>query len=288
MIRATPTGITVTVSGPAVYLDNWAFIELAKKDPTRRRRFIDIVHSGVDLLFSVTNAAELSGPQGQSADAVKGFLDDIGPHWFPARMDATEVVKRELKGESKESACVDEKFFKSYVADQLRPYTAGSGKVIEASDSLFRLGAMLDRVGPQRESISTTSVQFDELVRNKMSGVHKRCKSDPAFLDKKFPLLSFDAARPASFVYFNLLRVMALDANSLKKGDGMDFCHAVIACAFSSFAALDTQWKRRVASLPPNRLARIYSPLELDQMVTDMESWLRSNRVSEPMRMAGG
>jgi len=66
-----------------------------------------------------------------------------------------------------------------------------------------------------------------------------------------------------------------LEANSLKKGDGMDFCHAVIACALSSFAALDTHWKRRFASLPPNRLARVYSPLELDQMVTDMELWLK-------------
>jgi hypothetical protein len=62
-----------------------------------------------------------------------------------------------------------------------------------------------------------------------------------------------------------------VEANSLKKGDGMDFCHAVIACAFSIFAAPDTHWKRRFACLPLNRLARVYSPLEVDQMVTDME-----------------
>jgi hypothetical protein len=166
MIRVTSTGLNVSVSGPVVYLDNWAFIELAKKDPSRRRRFIDAVHSGVDLLF-------------------------------------------------------------------------------------------------------------DELLKNKMSVVRDRCKRDPALFDQKFPLISFNPARPACFVYFNLLRAMAVEANSLKKGDGMDFCHAVVACAFSSFAALDTQWKRRVASLPPNRLARIYSPLELDQMVADMELWLR-------------
>jgi hypothetical protein len=84
MIRVTSTGLNVNVSGPVVYLDNWAFIELAKKDPSRRRRFIDAVHSGVDLLFSVTNAAGLSGPQGRSAEAVKAFLDEIGPRWFPA------------------------------------------------------------------------------------------------------------------------------------------------------------------------------------------------------------
>jgi hypothetical protein len=71
--------------------------------------------------------------------------------------------------------------------------------------------------------------------------------------------------------------MMTIETKVLKKGDGMDFCHTVIACAFSGFAALDTQWKRRVESLPPNPLARIYSPLELDQMVTDMESWIKDH-----------
>ena len=63
MIQVTSAGLQVSVSGAVVYLDNWAVIELAKKDPSRRSRFIDIVHSGIDVLFSVTNAAELSGPQ---------------------------------------------------------------------------------------------------------------------------------------------------------------------------------------------------------------------------------
>ena len=113
------------------------------------------------------------------------------------------------------------------------------------------------------------------MVKTKMSSIHEACKRDSAFLDREFPLMPFHPGRRASFVYLNLLRVMAIEAHSLKKGDGMDFCHAVIASAFSSFAALDTQWKRRIASLPPNRLARIYAPQELNQMITDMEVWLK-------------
>ncbi len=105
-----------------------------------------------------------------------------------------------------------------------------------------------------------------------MSAVCALSKRDPLLLDKKFPWIPFNSARPACFAYFNLLRVMAVEANSLKKGDGMDFCHTVMASAFASFATLDKHWKRRVESLPkPNRLARIYGPSELDQMVTDME-----------------
>lgn len=71
---------------------------------------------------------------------------------------------------------------------------------------------------------------------------------------------------------------MVVEDNPLKKGDWMDFCHAVVACAFASFATLDKHWKRRVEGLPkPNRIARVYSAAELDAMVTEMESWVSRN-----------
>jgi hypothetical protein len=114
-----------------------------------------------------------------------------------------------------------------------------------------------------------------------MNTVRDRSKQDPAGFDRAFPLVPFHPTRRAFFVYRNFLRIMAMDANSLKKGDGMDFCHAVMACAFGSFATLDKRWKGRAESLPkPNHLARIYCPLELDQMVTDMEWWLKHRAAS--------
>jgi len=269
--------LNASARGPVVYLDNWAFINLAKGDAWRRQRFLSAVHSGVDLLFSVTNAAELSGPQGRSSHAIRAFLDEIGPRWFPAKHDPIEVIKCEIEGKRPDACCVDQHFLKSYVADRLRSYEPGCGNVIDLSSDFFRLGPILDRVGPQRASIYETSAEFDELLKSRMSAVHALSKRDPLLLDKKFPRIPFNAARPACFVYFNLLRIMAIEARCLKKGDGMDFCHAVVACAFASFATLDTRWKHRVASLPtPNRIARIYGPAELDQMVTDMESWART------------
>jgi hypothetical protein len=287
MIRATANAdgplftINASVSGGGVSLDNWAFINLAKGDPSRRQRFLSAIHSGIEVLFSVTNAAELSGPQGRSADVVRAFLDEIGPHWFPAKHDVTEVIKLEMEGKSPDAVCIDGDFLKSYVADRLRPYTPGCGNVIDLSGDFFRLGALLDRVGPQRESIYESSARFDELLKNKMTAVSALSKRDSLLLDKQFPWIPFDSARPACFVYFNLFRIMAADASSLKKGDGMDFCHTVMATAFASFATLDKQWKRRVDSLPkPNRLARIYGPSELDQMVTDMESWVAHRAAS--------
>lgn len=59
----SPLTAHAAVRGLAIYLDNWAIGELAEGDSSRRQRFIAALHSGyADLMFSVTNAAELSGP----------------------------------------------------------------------------------------------------------------------------------------------------------------------------------------------------------------------------------
>jgi len=53
------------VEGVAIYLDNFAIIDLAKGDPARRARFVRAIRDGgAELLFSVGNAVELLGPEG--------------------------------------------------------------------------------------------------------------------------------------------------------------------------------------------------------------------------------
>ena len=55
-----------SVNGLAVFLDLFAIKELAKGNPDRRARFIATLDRGVEVMFCVSNAAELSGPQGPS------------------------------------------------------------------------------------------------------------------------------------------------------------------------------------------------------------------------------
>jgi hypothetical protein len=271
--------LNASVNGTVIYLDTWAFIRLAKEDPSRRKRFIDAVHRGADILFSVTNAAELSGPKEDSAEAVKTFLDEIGPHWFPARLNPIEAVNLEIRGEDPGKVCVDEEFFKSYVADRLRDYSPGSGRVIHPTAELFSLAPIVDRLGLQRDSISDTAAQFDKMLKDKLTAARRKSKRDPSF---NFKSVSFDPARPACFVFFNLLQIMAVDSNSLTKGDGLDFCHAVMGCAYATFTTLDSKWKRRIEKLPqPHGLPRVYFPAELDQFVADIES-----RVAAPAGVA--
>jgi len=259
MIRATANAdgplfiLNSSVSGPAVYLDNWAIGDLAEGDSSRRKRFIDAMHCGMDLLFSVANAAELSGPQGRSAEGVRQFLDDIGPRWFPVELNLVKVMERELNGVHPNRACISERFLKSYVAHLIRSYTPGTGKVIILSDDFFRLGGVLDWVSPDRESICKGSAESDELLREKI-GKAARCKRDEGWLNKRFPLIPFNPSLRASFVFQNLLRIL-VQAGTFKKGEALDFCHTVMATAFARFATLDSHWKLRVESLPkPNQV----------------------------------
>jgi hypothetical protein len=288
MIRATshihgpPVTFDATVSGLAVYLDNWSLIELAKGDSSRRKRFVDAVGTGGDLLFSATNAAELTGPQGQSLDALRTFLDEIGPHWFPVKLDPHAVVNRELEGAGPAESCISTDFMKQYFADRTVGYSPGSGRVIELSEGFFRLGAVLDWVGQQRDSIRESGAALDAALIQKISGYRAEFERNPPWLDHKFPALPFNPSKPATFTYVNLVRTLIVDAKAyrLKKGDGLDFCHAVMASAFASLATLDKHWKWRVEGLPkPNELARIYYQPELDKMVTDIESWLKQGGV---------
>jgi hypothetical protein len=95
-------------------------------------------------------------------------------------------------------------------------------------------------------------------------------------LDQNYAIPPFERQRPASFVFRNLMKTVILEWGQLKDGDGMDFCHTVMGAAFANIAALDKHWKRRVKGLPtPNELATTYSGQELDQMVVDIELWLR-------------
>jgi len=282
-IDGPPITFNVTLRGLAIYLDTYALIHLAEHDLLLGKRLLPLFGNSLDLLFSVTNAAELAGSQGASFEAVKTFLNEIGPNWFPVELDAFEVVKRECNGARPGEACLSQGFLKDYFGRQAARYLPNTGSVIDFQAAL-RLGPMLDWVVPQRDSILTSSAGMDDALRNMVTRERAKFDQNRQYLDQKFgPFSRFNSAMPATFVLSNLIKDLVLEAKSrpIKKGDGLDFCHAVMATAFSSVAALDKHWKRRIENLPkPNKVAKIYYATELEQMVTDIESWLNNSTFS--------
>src|SRR6185295_3169370 len=95
-----------TVRRVGVYLDNFSIISFAKGNSDRRQRLIRAFHQGADLMFSPTNAAEIIGPECQSSlDAVRAFLDAVGPCWFPIEgPDLVAVLDREESGADRATA----------------------------------------------------------------------------------------------------------------------------------------------------------------------------------------
>jgi hypothetical protein len=148
-------------------------------------------------------------------ELAKEFLNKLGPHWF-------------------------REFLKMYTAELIRQCRG----VVILSDDFYRLGPLLDLIGPQWFSISKSSADFDAALKTKLTQLYERHKRDrQGFQSRPVP---FRASHPALFAMQNLVRALAL---------------------------LDKNWKRRVDALPkPNQLARVYSAAELDQMVADMES----------------
>jgi hypothetical protein len=275
-IKAQQNGkldLFISVRGPAVYLDNFAIKELAKGNASRRRRFLAAVNRGAELLFSVANAAELTGFQGGSFREVRAFLEEIGPHWFPVELDPNKVVKRELSGKNADESCFSDKFMRDYLR-----YRAGNKPLKQnISAEFFRLGPIMDWLAPQRDSIAKGKADLDDKLIRNIKDHRAKYEADPQWLETAFRMLPAYEYPPATFAYNSLIRrlILEIKGHHLKRNDGIDFCQAVIASAFTSFATLDKPWKRRIESLPkPNKLARIYYSQELDSMVADVDSAL--------------
>lgn len=281
MIRTVVTSngepsFEASVNGLAIYLDNWAIKAFAKGDPALRQRFIATLHDGADLLFSTAHAIEIIGPQGSSSAAFRAFMNDIGAHWYPVEVKVFEVTSREQRGLSASKCCYDEDLLRVYFQSGTSEHVRGSGKIIDLSERFFRLGAFVDWLTPQRDGLRATTEQFDRIVKESVNRLRAKLKQDSSWFDRVLPPHQFNPSYAATFACTHLLRELVSDSGlRIKKGDGMDFGHAVMASAFSNFATLDRQWKRRVENLPkPNRNPRIYYAPELGKMVEDIESAL--------------
>ena len=110
------------------------------------------------------------------------------------------------------------------------------------------------------------------MILEQVTKLRAKSKKKPEWLDAALPAVQFAPSSAASFAFVNLMRELIKDRGyQIKKGDAMDLQHAVMATAFSNFAALDKQWKRRVGNLPrPNQNPRVYYEPELEMMVTDI------------------
>lgn len=257
-----------------IYLDNWAIIALARGDASRQDRFLKALDEGGELLFSWTNATELWGPQGAAAEEVRTFLSAIGAHWIPLEANPFTVAERECNGMSTERTAISATFVDAYFKQRACALSPGGKTVLELSDKFFNLGAIVDWLVEERDSIRADLRSLDDALSELICGARRRYDENTDSLDMALPPIPYEPRRPAAFAVAHLLRKLVIEAKAFqfKKGDGADFCHAVLGAAYGSLATLDKQWKRRVEGLPkPNKLAQIFCPREVDKLVDMLE-----------------
>jgi len=261
--------LEASVGGTAVYLDNFAISALATGDATLRKRFVAAINNGADLIFSIAHAIELP-----NSVTVKAFLDELGDHWYPIEMVIQKVLDREDAGHPPDRCCFDEDFLKAYFANRTCDYVPGSQKVIDLSAGAFRLGAFIDWLEPRRQDHIASCRALDDVLNERIGQLRAKAKRQPTWLDAVLPQFPFVPSRRVRFAYVNFLRALILDRGyQLKKGDGIDFHHAVLASALASYATLDKGWKRRVETLPkPNKVPRIFYEPEIPEMITSIET----------------
>jgi hypothetical protein len=267
------------LAGYGVYLDNDSLIDLAKGPALRQQRFVDSVQRGGTLLFSLTNAAELAGPQGASASAVQAFLDSLGPHWIPLELNPWKVIAREQAG-FVHQAPVSEWFMEAYFQARASELSPEGNKVLDLSaGTFFRLGTVVGWMQRVRNEIRPRAREVDQALRHHLKQLRPNYEKDKTSLDRLLPPIRFDKRLPGSLVWVHLQRLLVVQAKAFqfKRNDGLDFCHAALGTAYGNLTTLDRQWKRRVESLPaPNGLAKACYRRELDQLVDTLESLVNS------------
>jgi hypothetical protein len=192
-------------------------------------------------------------------------------------MDPKSVSDREISGLNTADSFASKKFVSDFTQDRFLKMPKGK---VMLSERFFDLSWVMDWLKPQRDSIIRARKQLDETLRERVLALRVKFETDTNWLDRAFPAVPYNTRLPCTFAYAHVMRTLIIGAKGyhLKKGDGIDFCQAVLASSIADIATLDKHWKRRIEELhKPNRLARIYYGAELDSMVEDFEARVKAH-----------
>ena len=266
MIRVTSTldgGVEVEARlerQPSIYLDQDSLLDLATT-PARRTRFIETFKRKGTLLFSWTNALDLSGPQGSSAQHIKSFLEELGAHWIPLEINPWKVERKESGAEpSSGTPCVSESFLRAYY-----PHIHGG---------LMTLGKVIDLIAQDRDEFVTEIERLKREADRMVVSWRAGYEVNPASLDEFLPSLRYNPEQPVTFILREMARLVTREAKShkWKPNDGVDFMHAIVSAGYGDFVLLDKHWKARVSKVaPPRSYPWLYYRFELDHFLDAFE-----------------
>ena len=203
---------------------------------------------------------------------IRTFLDSFENAWIPADLNPWALSERELQGTTDDSPLLSPVFANAFFNDRAYELSPEGSKVLSlAPETFFRMSAVVDWAQQQREDVRARMEKIDQSLIDRVQQVRELYDKDPAALDREIPATRYDQRWPATFVLHALLRLLVQEAKGykLKRGDGLDLCHAVIGTAYANVTTVDKAWKRRLtAAVPPGLpTARFFYRPELDQLI---------------------
>lgn len=251
--------VQATVRQPGVYLDQDSLIDISRT-LARRQRFLNTLRTKGTLLFSWTNAFDLSGPQGDNVTRLREFLAAIGPNWVPIEMNPWTVARKENGDEPcSGSPGISESLLRNYYP--------------HIHEGPLHLANIVDLIHDDRAAVQAELERLKQGADDMVQNWRNQFRADETCLDRLLPPLA-DVTRPHASLLRSLERQVTREARAFTwmPNDGTDFMHAAVAAVCSDFLVVDRQWKRRVLEVAPVRsYPWVYYRAELDNFLDAFE-----------------
>ncbi len=268
MVTWRPSGpdyeVEISVEPPLMYLDHWALRRLSEK-PALGDRFLGAFRHRGTVMFSLMNVVEIARDASpHRAQEVRKFLERLGSHWVPMTIDPLWIIDAEETGKTPHGThpCVSVGFLTDPAfAARL---TTGAVSLVHVVD--------LTRGRDGDELIRATD-RNTAALRHGIQDRRDAYAASPLELDKKYPLLPFDATKPMRGIYYALARYTITDTFTLNDNHVRDLFHAIASVRCAQMVTLDAHWAAQVRKLKlPSTFVKVYSEAEFDKFLADLEA----------------
>jgi len=268
MVTCRPSGpdyeFEVSADPPLIYLDHWALRRLSE-NLTLGARFLGAFTRRGTVMFSLMNVAEIARDASpHRAKEVRDFLESVGPYWIPMTIDPVRIIDAEERGETAHGPhpCLSVGFL-------TEPAFAAS--LTKGVVSLAHVVDLTRR--PHGDDLIQTTDRKTAELQDIIQKFRDAYPANPKDLEKMYPLLKFDAAKPMRGIHNGLVRYTITDSFTLNDNHARDLYHAIASVRCAQMVTLDAHWAGQVRKLKlPPEFVKVYSEVELDAFLADLEA----------------
>ena len=244
--------LVISADGPTVYLDHSPMRRLSE-DASRRDRFFRLFKRRGTLHISLANVVDTCGNSGLSAYKLERFLERVERHWAPINMNAAEVSTLEQTWHpGRAHPATGWRFIIDYLGHAAGPLSLREVVKLTRGEN----GSALLREHDEQAA----------KLRQHVLAMRLAVATDRRNLTRLLPIRTFDPAKPASFVYHALMRVVLAQSFDMTRNDVTDLLHTTVPLAYSDL--LDRRWAEQARQvkrrMPDGNGARVFKVAELD------------------------